>query len=382
MDYPTIHHVETQADLERFITFPWEVYRGNRYWVPPLLSERRAFHDPKKNPFFEHASVDYYLAKRDGNIVGTIASFTNNLYNSFQEANVGFFGFFEVLEDQEAAEALLDVAVKRAREAGHESILGPAQFSTNDEVGILIDGFDDAPRILMTYNPAYYQSYIEGAGFQKAMDLWAYAIDIDRFHQNVPEKLLRVTEKVKQRKNFLIRKIDMKRFDEEVERVKLIYNKSWERNWGFVPMTDAEIDKLAEELKQILDPDIVVMVEQDGEPMGFGLSLPDLNQPLLKAYPRPGTPEALTMLKLLWHWKVRGGVDWMRVFALGVLPEHRGTGVDALMYIETAKLARERGYRWAEMSWILENNDMMNRSIQLLGGEVYKTHRMYEKNVG
>ncbi|OGO16657.1 MAG: hypothetical protein A2Z14_09915 [Chloroflexi bacterium RBG_16_48_8] len=377
----TISTVENKDDLMTFITFPWKVYKDNPYWVPPLISEREAFLDVNHNPFFQHAKAKYFLARRNGEIVGTVAAFTNDLYNEFQETNVGFFGFFEVLEDREAAETLLDTAVDWVRKAGHDSIIGPAQFSTNDEVGLLIDGFEDLPRILMTYNPPRYQSYIEGAGFQKAMDLWAYALDIARFREHMPEKLIRVTEKVRERKNFIVRKIRMKEFSQEVDRIKPIYNKSWERNWGFVPMTDAEFDKLAKDLKPLLDPNVVIIVEQDGEAIGFGLSLPDLCQPLRLAYPRPGKNEMLTTVKLAWHWKVRHQVDWLRVFALGVLPEYRGTGVDALMYIETAKEAIKRGYKWAEMSWILENNDMMNRSIKMLGGKVYKTYRMYEKQV-
>lgn len=377
----TISTVENGSDLMTFITFPWKVYKDNPYWVPPLISEREVFLDVNHNPFFQHAKADYFMAHRDGEVVGTIAAITNNLYNEFQETNVGFFGFFEVLQDQEAAEALLNTAVDWVRSAGHDSIIGPAQFSTNHEVGLLIDGFDDLPRVLMTYNPPYYQRYIENSGFHKAMDLWAYELDILNFQENIPEKLIRVTDKVRERKNFVVRKVNMKEFDQEVERIKPIYNKSWERNWGFVPMTDAEFDKLAKDLKPLLDPEVVIIVEQDGKTIGFGLSLPDLCQPLHRAYPRPGVNEIFTIVKLAWHWKVRRCVEWLRVFALGVLPEYRGMGVDALMYIETAKAAIKRGYKWAEMSWVLENNEMMNRSIEMLGGKVYKTYRMYEKQV-
>jgi GNAT superfamily N-acetyltransferase len=371
--------VKTDAELMAFITFPWKVYQDNRYWVPPLISERKTFLNPQRNPFFEHGRGQFYLAKRGADVVGTIGAFTNDAYNQFQGLNVGFFGFFEVLEDEEAAQALLHGAETWAREAGHESILGPAMFSTNDEVGLLVDGFEDTPRILMTYNPPRYRSYLEAAGYAKAMDLWAYRLQIAEFKRNTPEKLVRVVEKVRQRKNFRVRTLNMKKYDEEVELVKKIYNTSWARNWGFVPMTDPEFDKMAEDLRQLLDPELVVIVELDGEAVGFGLTLPDLNQPLRVAYPRPGVPETLTMLKLLWHWKVRRRMDWLRVFALGVLPEFRGTGVDAMMYLETAERAAPKGYRWAEMSWILETNMMMNRAIRMLGGEVYKTYRVYEK---
>jgi GNAT superfamily N-acetyltransferase len=375
----TISRVASESDLTAFITFPWTVYRGDPYWVPPLLSERHSFLDPQHNPFFQHARADYFLARRGGQVVGTIGAFTNRLYNEIHETNDGFFGFFEVLDDPEAAAALLKTAEDWARTAGHTNLIGPAQFSTNDELGLLIDGFDDPPRILMTYNPPRYRGYLEAAGYQKAMDLWAYALPISEFKNYVPEKLLRVVDKVKQRGKWRIRTMEMKHFDREVELVKKVYNKSWEKNWGFVRMTDAEFEKLAENLHQFIDPELAVIVEHDGEVAGFGLSLPDLNEPLLKAYPRPGTPEWWTMARLAWHWKVRGGMKWLRVFALGVLPEYRGSGVDALMYMETAQRAIPKGYQRAEMSWILENNLMMNRAIQFLGGEVYKTYRMFQK---
>lgn len=375
----TISIVEDPNELMNFISFPWTVYKDNPYWVPPLISERKEFLDKEKSPFFEHAKGDYFIARRGDKVVGTIAAFTNELYNEFQETNDGFFGFFEVLEDPEAAEALLSTAVEWSKTAGHDSVIGPAQFSTNDELGLLIEGFNDRPRILMTYNPPRYQAYIESFGFEKAMDLWAYSLNLAHFEENMPDKLIRVVEKIRTRKNFRIRSINMKKFDEEVEKFKIIYNKSWERNWGFVPFTDAEIDRLAESLKPILDPSIVFFVELDGEAIGFGLSLPDLNQPLHLAYPTPTSLEALTMVKLAWHWKVRRKVDWLRVFALGVIPEYRGSGVDALIYIETAKAALRRGYKWAEMSWILENNEMINRSSKLMGGKIYKTYRMYQK---
>lgn len=373
--------VQNEAELLALIRFPWEVYRGDRYWVPPLISERRSFLDRGKNPFFQHSRAEYFLARRGDRIVGTIAAFTNDQYNQFQGVNTGFFGFFEVLEDPPAAAALLAAAEDWARKAGHRSILGPAQFSTNDECGLLVDGFDDTPRILMTYNPRRYKDYLEAAGYAKAMDLWAYELSLDVFGsaEGLPDKLIRVAEKVRQQGKFSVRRLDMKRFDQEVEAVKHVYNTSWERNWGFVPMTDPEFEHMGEQLKSILDPDLVVIVEREGKMVGFGLTLPDLNQPLHRAYPRPGTPELLTMLKLIWHWKVLKRMEWIRVFALGVLPEFRGQGVDALMYYETAKSAFRKGVRKCEMSWILENNMMMNRAIQFLGGKVYKTYRFYEK---
>jgi GNAT superfamily N-acetyltransferase len=376
-----ISTVMSSRDLNDFITFPWEVYKDDPYWVPPLLSERKTFLNKDENPFFKHAKADFFLARRNGKIVGTIAAFTNELYNEFQDTNVGFFGFFEVLEDPEAAEVLLSTAVKWAKQTGHTSIIGPAQFSTNDEAGLLVDGFDDFPRMLMTYNPPRYLEYLEKAGFEKAMDLWAYAVDLDEFLGNLPDKLVRVVEKVKERKKLTIRTVNMREFNAEVDKVKVVYNRSWEKNWGFVPFTDPEIEVLAKNLKPLIDPRLVIIVEKEDELVGFGLTLPDLNQPLHKAYPRPGTPEPFTLLKFLWNWKIRKTITWIRVWALGVLPEYRGTGVDAMLYLETARAAARQGIRWVEASWILENNDMMNRAIQMIGGKVYKTYRLFEKQI-
>jgi GNAT superfamily N-acetyltransferase len=370
--------VDHEDDRLAFLSFPWQVYRGDPYWVPPLLSERKAFTDPLKHPFYQHARVQMFLARRGDEIVGTVAAFTNELYNQIHGSNVGWFGFFEVLPDPEAARALLDTAADWARRAGHVSLLGPAQYSTNDEIGLLIDGFDDAPRILMTYNPRRYPEYVEAAGFAKAMDMLAYRADLEHV---ATSKARRVVDKLKARRNFKVRSIRMKDFEQEVERVKVVYNRSWERNWGFVPMTDAEVGLMGEQLKQLIDPDLVAMAEDDGRLVGFGLTLPDLSQPLRLAYPRPGEPEPWTMLKLLWHWKVRRRVDWIRAFALGVLPEYRGTGVDAMLYMHTAERALRKGYRFVEMSWLLESNDMVLRSAEILGGWRYKTYRVYEKQL-
>lgn len=374
-----IARVESAEDRLEFIHFPWTVYKGDRYWVPPLISERKQFLDPQHNPFFEHAQADFFTARRNGRMVGTIAAFTNNLYNEFQGVNAGWFGFFEVLDDAQAAAALLQTAEDWVRRHGHDHMLGPAQYSTNDELGLLVDGFDDLPRILMTYNPRRYQGYLESGGFQKAMDLWAYSVDVVNLAEHMPEKIVRVTEKIRKRWNLTLRPLEMKHFERDVAEVKRIYNGSWERNWGFVPMTDRELDLMAKNLKPLVDPDLAVMVEKDGQVVGFGIALPDLNQPLHRAYPRPGVPEPLTLARFLWNWKVRKRIDWIRAWALGVLPEYRGQGFDSLMYMDLARTAARKGYQWAEMSWILENNTMVNRAIALLGGQVYKTYRIYQK---
>ena len=379
MEPVTVKKVTSLEERKEFLRFPWRVYRGDPYWVPPIFSERVQFTDPEQNPFFQHAEVDFFCAYRGDTMVGTIAAFTNHRHNQYQDENVGFFGFFEVLQDLEAAQSLLTTAEDWARERGHTALRGPAQFSTNDECALLVDGFDDSPRILMTYNPPYYKDYLEELDYQKAIDLWAYKLATEEFIEIIGERLHRITNKILDRRNIVVRKLRMEEFNKEVEKVKDLYNGAWSKNWGFVPMDDAEFDQLAEELHPIVDPDLVFIAEKDGQPVGFSLSLLDLNQPLRLAYPQPDTPEWWLMAKLGWHWKIRKRVNWVRVFALGVIPEYRSLGIDAVFYYRTAEEAIKKGIQYGEMSWILENNQKMNKPIQAMGGEVYKTYRFYEK---
>ena len=381
MNSLVIKSVETTEDRKALLSFPWTVYKDDPFWVPPIFSERMHFTDPEKNPFFQHAEAQFYMALRGEEIVGTIAVFTNHRHNEYQNENIAFFGFFEVLEDYEAAEQLFKTAEAWAKEKGHTALRGPAQWSTNDECGLLVDGFDDRPRILMTYNPSYYLDYIEKLGYKYARDLWAYQLGVKEFMDITGERLDKLTTRILERKNIIIRNIDMKKYAEEVNKVKLLYNNAWSQNWGFIPMTDPEFDQLADDLHSIIDPDLVFLAEKDGKTVGFSLTLPDLNEPLRLAYPKPNTPEWWTMAKLVWQWKIRRKVSWIRVFALGVIPEYRKLGIDALFYFKTAQAALKKGIKTAEMSWILDNNDLMNRPIIAMGGEVYKTYRYYEKDL-
>ncbi len=381
MNSLVIKSVETTEDRKALLSFPWTVYKDDPFWVPPIFSERMHFTDPEKNPFFQHAEAQFYLALRGEEIVGTIAVFTNHRHNEYQNENIAFFGFFEVLEDYEAAEQLFKTAEAWAKEKGHTALRGPAQWSTNDECGLLVDGFDDRPRILMTYNPPYYVDYIEKLGYKYARDLWAYELGVKEFMDITGERLDKLTTRILERKNITIRNLDMKKYADEVKKLKLLYNNAWSKNWGFIPMTDPEFDQLADELHSILDPDLVFLAEKDGKSVGFSLTLPDLCEPLRLAYPKPNIPEWWTMAKLVWQWKIRRKVSWIRVFALGVIPEYRNLGIDALFYFKTAQAALKKGIKMAEMSWILDNNDLMNKPIIAMGGEVYKTYRYYEKDL-
>lgn len=374
-----IEKVRTPRDLREFISVPWRVYENDPNWVPWLYFERLDFFNKQKNPFFEHAEADYFIARRNGEAVGVIAAILNYRHNEFQQENIAHFGVFELLNDAEAAAALLDTACDWARQRGVERLVGPMNLSTNDECGMLIEGFDRPPVVLTTYNPPYYIDFLEQAGFVKSMDLLAWLRDLEDLVENMPPKLVRVINRVRDRYQLDVRPINLKRWDEEVANIKKVYNSAWERNWGFVPMTDAEIDHLAASLKMIMDPALVFMVEQQGEVVGFSLSLPDVNQPVGRI--RPGPSLLSSYLGAGRFYLQRFKTDMIRVFALGVVESGRGRGVDALLYYETALAAVKRGYKWAEASWILETNDNMNRAIEMLGADVYKKYRIYEKEL-
>jgi GNAT superfamily N-acetyltransferase len=261
--------------------------------------------------------------------------------------------------------------------------MGPATFSTNSEIGLLVKGFEYPPMILTSHAPKYSQGFVEGAGYMKSMDLFCYLVDGNDWGgkkaDKIPERLTRVIDKIRERRNFKVRPVNMSDFDNEIAKVKVIYNQAWEKNWGFVPLSDVEINKMATDLKQMIDPKIALFIEVGGEPVAFAVPLPNVYQPLRAARMKPGEPEILQLLRLIWHWKVKRDLNSVRAWALGILEEYRGSGVDALLYYELLTRGLPRGYTTIEMSWILENNVMMNRGCQMMGGEVYKIYRVYEK---
>jgi len=374
----------TPQQRDEFIFFQWAPYRGNPNWVPPLISERREFLDKTKHPFHQHSEVALFLAQRGGQTVGTIAAIINNRHNQTHHENIGFFGLFECAEDYAVAEKLLSTARDWVKRKGKTAIRGPANFSVNEEVGLLVDAFDKPPCVLMTYNPPYYKDFVERFGFAKVMDLLQLFIDVGRLkdaEQAMDPRLVRITRKLRERSKITIRHANLKQFDREVAVIKDLYGQAWEKNWGNVPMTDAEIDHLGQGLRQFVDPDLVLIAEANGEPVGLALCLPDMNMPLRKAYPRPGVPEWWTLLKLFYYWKVRREIDTLRVVLLGVLEKHRKQGIEALLYMDIARYALPKGIHKAECGWVLETNDLMNKGIEDVGGRVFKTYRMYEMPV-
>jgi GNAT superfamily N-acetyltransferase len=330
-----------------------------------------------RNPFFEHGEAEYFLAERDGRPVGRIAAISNRLHNETHLDRVGFFGFFECALDQAAADALLAAAAGWVRDRGHEVLRGPASFSVNDECGLLVNGYDTPPTLMMPHNPPFYRDLIERAGFTKAKDLLVYRGGYEGCYIPVPERLARATELIRQRQGITLRALDMANFEAEVERIKRLYNACWEKNWGFIPMTDHEIDHLARQFKPVVIPDLVPFAERDGQIIGFGLALPDLNEVL--RHNRSGRifPAALQILWALKREKLRR----CRIALLGILPEYRGRGVDAMLYHWIWTRSAQHGITWGEAGWILEDNPAMNAGLEKMNFTVYKTYRLYDRAV-
>ncbi len=329
----------------------------------------RTLLSPAKNPFFEHAAVQCYVAHRDGRMVGRIAAIKNDAHNREHHDRVGFFGFFECVDDQTVANALFDRAGAWVREHGCDTLRGPMSPSVNDECGMLVDGFDTPPTLMMPHNPRYYPRLVNEAGFTKARDLICY----QSTGTEMPERLVRGARLVAERKGITLRHLDMKRFKDEVELVKQLYNAAWEKNWGFVPLTNAEIDHLAKQLKPVVVPEIVCFAEKDGRTIGFAVALPDLNVALKR---NPSGRLFPGILKVLWAARK---ISRVRILLLGAIPEFRGSGVDALMYAWIWEKGRAKGYDWGEAGWILEDNAAMTNAIQRIGFVPYKTYRVYDR---
>jgi GNAT superfamily N-acetyltransferase len=370
MERIDVSRVSGRRDLARFIKFQWKVYKGNEFWVPPLIVERKKILDRSKNPFYRHAEMEMFLAKRGGNIAGRIAAIVNHLHNSFHNENVGFFGFFESVNDQAVAAALLDAARGWLRSKGVVTMRGPANPSSNDDWGVLIDGFQESPAVMMPYNPPYYSQLFEAYGLTKVVDLFAYELRKDRMEMG---RAVRLAELVRQRSTARIRTLDMRNFARDVELVKQVYNSAWSSNWGFVPMTDEEIEYLAADLKQIVDPDLALFAEVDGRAVGFALALPDFNQ-VLKRIPR-GRLFPFGLLKIL---RYRSKIDSVRLLITGVIKEYQRRGIDAVLYTEILKRSAVKRIYRGEASWILEWNKMMNAGLEAMNAKHTKTYRIYE----
>ncbi len=364
-----IIEVKDQKDLISFIRFPWTLYKEDPFWVPPLVKDQLQKLSPY-HPFRSHAEMKLFIALQNGRIVGRIAGIIDHHYVQFQGEKVGFFGFFESTRDSEVGERLFNQVKSWLKSQGMEKMIGPMNPSTNDECGLLIEGFDSAPCLMMPYNPPYYPDLLEESGLKKAMDLYAYLLEKDSFRL---DRLDRITERIKRSEpNLSLRTVRMRDLNEELKIIKEIYNQAWSRNWGFVPMTEEEIDEMAKNLKPLAVPDLVLFAYWKDEPVGFSVALPDYNVVLKHLNGKLGL---LGLLKFFYYSRK---IKKIRVLLLGVKKEFQKRGVEGLLYIETFKRGIQKGYQEAECSWILESNLLMQHGIEAMGGKRYKTYRIYE----
>jgi GNAT superfamily N-acetyltransferase len=361
--------------LGPFLDVAWTYNAADPQWVAPLRMVVEGVLNAKKHPFHAHATVQLFLAERGGRVVGRIAAIENRLHNETHGDRRGFFGLFECEDNAATAAALLDAAAAWLKGRGLESMQGPMNLSTNEEIsspGVLVDGFGTPPYITMSHNPPYYGALMDGAGMKKAKDLVAYRIP----GNEAPERLTRSADVILRRHGATVRPLRMKHFREDAQVIKDVYNAAWSLNWGFVPFTDAEFDHVANDMKQIVDPDLCLIAEVDGEPVGFSLTLPDVNQ-ALKHLP-DGRLFPFGVFKFLWH---KRKIDRARVITLGFKPAYQRAGLGAAFYLKTFLNSRARGYKEGEGSWILEDNHEMRHAMEKIGCTVYKTYRVYERPI-
>ncbi len=369
-----IKPVRGKADLKAFIRLPFRLYSKDPNWVPPLTGDQKKFFDPRHNGYYGHSEVELFLAWEGGRAIGRISAQTNTQHNLEHNDKVGFFGFFECEDDQAAANALLDAAAAWNRERGMDTLRGPMNFSVNEECGLLVDGFDTPPYLMMTHHLPYYQRLLEGAGFSKAKDLYAYMYDIGP----LPEKIERAAQYVMKKQSFTVRPLskNRKQLKKDIATVFQIYRQAWQYNWGAVPLTDGELDHLVEVLLPLLEPELVLIAEVKGVPAGFFLAMPNYNE-VLKVM--GGRTNPWTMLKGLIKSK---RIRTARVITMGVVKEYQNRGIDLVFFYHSFKKGIPMGLKQAEMSWVLEDNVMMIREAELFGARIYKTYRIYDRAVG
>jgi hypothetical protein len=355
--------------MARFIGYAYHRNRADPHWIPPLRIAERERLSPSHNPFFAHAEVALYLAWRGGAVVGRVAAIDDRLHNDTHKDNLAAFGFFEA-EDADATRALLDAVETWARQRGRDTVRGPLNPSLNESAGLLVDGFDTDSMLLMPHNPPEYARFLEAAGYRKVKDLYAWLYDLDR---GIEPIVARLAARVRERERILVRPLQLDEFQREIERLRLIYCGAWERNWGFVPPTPEEFQRLATELRQIFDPRFAVCAVVDGRPVACAIAIPDINQVL------KGTGGRLFPLGLVRLLVRKLIVDQGRLLLLGVLPEYRQIGLYPLLLVELQRQVAGSSYRRVEFSWVLEDNRDINQPLEMAGARRYKTYRIYQK---
>ncbi len=372
----TIRPVRSRGDRKRFVKVPFAVHRDHPLWVAPLVFERMEFLNPGKNPWFEHGEAELLIAERDGEPVGRISAHLDHRWDEYQGGKDAMFGFFETVEDAEVAKALLDAACQWAADKGRERVLGPMDFTTNDEIGILIEGFERRPMILEPWHPPYYQGLVEAEGFAKTMDVLMWELQFGSLKQGeaFDPSIHAAAKKALEDEGIVIRNMNKRDMAGEVAKFMDVYNEAWGKNWGFVPITDAEVEFQAKNLKQVLEENWAYMAVKGDEVVGAALTLPDINQVMAQLN---GRLLPFGWLKFL---REKRKIDQLRVFALGVKHAYRHTGVAAGLYLRHLEEAAKPGaIKGGDMGWILETNEPMNRAMEGMGGQVVKKYRLYER---
>lgn len=363
-----------KKDLNQFVDFPFTLYKNDPHWVAPLKMAVKDLLNEKKHPFYKTSQIKAFLCFKNEEIVGRIMAIDNRAYNDFHKTKIGFFGFFECINDLAVSQKLFETCKNYLQKLGMTSFQGPMNPGTNYECGLLVDDFNDDPQIMMTYNPKYYENLLENFGFKKSMDLLAYNVDANF---TMPKVIMDIASRVEKKSRVTFRTLNLKKWNEELDLMFEIYNSAWEANWGFVPMTKDEFFHTAKDLKSIVSPDLVHFALVDGVVAGFILTLPDLNQ-VLKTNPS-GSLNPLIIYRILTQKK---RISRVRVITMGIKKEYRKLGLETLLYkhnhiaIKSNPLIKN-----IEMSWILENNLEMNKPLIRMGGEPYKRYRIYEANI-
>ncbi len=363
--------VQSRRDRDAFIKFPWRIYANDPAWVPPLMIERKEFLDRKKHPFYRHGDAALFLAKRGREIVGRIMASDDPNYNRLHQTNVGCFGLFECIDDVDVASGLFRAAESWLRDRGRTEMMGPIDYSTNYVCGLLIDGFEHSPTLLTAHNPPYYARLIESCGFAKIKDWYAW------WFSEFPapaERLRKIAAARAGKQKVKIREVNLRDIKGEAARLRSIYNRAWEKNWGFVPFTEAEFDHMAHEMKPLVEPEGLLIAETETEPIAFIIAVPDINVALKKIN---GRLFPFGLIKLLYY---KRKIRTARLVALGVIEKYRRTGIAEALVLKIMDEAVKRGFT-GEVSMTLEDNVMVNRFIEAVGAKKYKTYRIYQKPI-
>ena len=369
---PAIFAADGGRRLGDFTGLPFRLYRNAPLWVPQLIMDVKSILDKKKNPFFAHGEAQYFVAYNGKEPVGRVAAIIDRNYNKYHNVNAGWFGFFECINDRDTAKALMRSAFGWLKDREMNVVYGPASPTLNDEAGMLLEGYDKSPCIMMPYNPPYYHELMAAVSMEKAKDLYAWYLSSS---VEPTERISRIVERIKKRDNITLRPLDMKHFRRDLDIVKAIYNSAWEQNWDFASMTDAELEYTAAKLKPIVMPEMVQFIEIDGRAVAVAIVMPDINIVLKKM---GGRLFPFGLLKFLYY---RRKITEVRLMILGVLPEYRGRGYDAVLYHAMLMTAKKVGITGGELSWTLEDNDAINKGIEAMGGKIYKKYRVYKKDL-